>query len=167
MWLLPHSDTKFCSQRQATCLSTFSNTRDLPLAAEKVLDNKILCPSIFSAAKIERKSKMAVKPLFWKSCLVFIHKMFAAKKMLGHNILLSRTSSAARGKSLCLRKYLHTSCLSTRKFLETSCLSLRSFSTTQFCVRECPRVQYSCKQLQNSNSQFPDPGTELYSDVKC
>ena len=43
--------------------STFSVTRSLPFAAEEVLDNQILCPSIFSSAKFcgQRPGKISKK----------------------------------------------------------------------------------------------------------
>ena len=69
------------------------------LVSEEVLDNTILYPSMSSVTMIQKKSKMVVN-LFLKILPGFQPQKFAAKKMLRHKILLPRTSSAEKDRTL-------------------------------------------------------------------
>ena len=93
------------------------------LVAEEVLGNKILCPSIFSAAKFcgqqlgkISKSKMAVS-LFLEILPGCWPQNFAAEKMLGHKILLPRTSSALNLNLFVAEKVLGNKLLVAQKML--------------------------------------------------
>ena len=75
--------------------SFFSATRSLPFAAGEVLDNKILCPSIFSAAKFcgQKPGKISKKRL--TTILLFL-QIIVTEDILGHKILLTRMTLDTR-----------------------------------------------------------------------
>ena len=61
--------------------------------------------------------------------------------MLGHKLLLSRTSSAARGRALVSEKVLVDKLLVSKKMLGGKyLLCSRTYLISKYCVWECPRV---------------------------